>query len=57
VPLATALLTALPPLIRMTPDTSFLENIQFIAREVDTDWPGAEIVLTRMADVIYLNRA
>jgi AraC-like DNA-binding protein len=53
-PLATPLLTALPPLIRMTPDTSFLENIQFIAREVDTSRPGAEIVLLRMADVLFI---
>jgi AraC-like DNA-binding protein len=58
-PLATPLLSALPPLIHLTPDTeqavpSFLENIQFIAREVDTDGPGSEIVLLRMADVLFI---
>ena len=58
-PLATPLLTALPPLIRLTPDTeqavpSFLENIQFIAREVDSNRPGAEIILLRMADVLFI---
>jgi AraC-like DNA-binding protein len=58
-PLATPLLAALPPLIRMTPETeqavpSFLENIQFITREVDTNRPGAEIVLLRMADVLFI---
>lgn len=58
-PLATPILATLPPLIRMTPDAehgvpSFLENIQFIAREVETDRPGSEIVLLRMADVIFI---
>lgn len=58
-PIATPLLAALPPLIRLTPDMeqavpSFLENIQFIAREVDTNRPGAEIVLLRMADVLFI---
>jgi AraC-like DNA-binding protein len=58
-PLAAPLLAALPPLIRLTPDTeqavpSFLENLQFIAREVDTNRPGAEIVLLRMADVLFI---
>jgi AraC-like DNA-binding protein len=58
-PLARQILAALPPLIRMTPDAqqgvpSFLENIQFITREVETDRPGSEIVLLRMADVIFI---
>ncbi|MET0287719.1 MAG: AraC family transcriptional regulator [Polyangiales bacterium] len=58
-PLAVPLISALPPLIRMTPDVeqagpSFLENIQFITREVERDRPGSEIVLLRMADVIFI---
>ena len=58
-PLADSLLAALPSLIRMTPDAeqavpSFLQNIQFIAREVASDRPGTEIVLLRMADVLFI---
>ncbi|MFT3771501.1 MAG: cupin domain-containing protein [Minicystis sp.] len=58
-PLATPILATLPPLIRMNPDTeqavpSFLENIQFITREVETNRPGSEIVLLRMADVMFI---
>ncbi|MDI1476792.1 AraC family transcriptional regulator [Polyangium sp. y55x31] len=58
-PLATPILAALPPLIRMTPDAeqavpSFLENIQFITREIETNRPGSEIVLLRMADVMFI---
>jgi AraC-like DNA-binding protein len=58
-PLALQILAVLPPLVRMTPDAeegvpSFLENMQFIAREVETDRPGSEIVLLRMADVIFI---
>ncbi|WP_081426452.1 AraC family transcriptional regulator [Sorangium cellulosum] len=58
-PVATPILATLPPLIRMTPDTeqavpSFLENIQFITREVETNRPGSEIVLLRMADVMFI---
>ena len=58
-PLATPNLATLPPLIRMNPDTeqavpSFLENIQFITREVETNRPGSEIVLLRMADVMFI---
>jgi AraC-like DNA-binding protein len=58
-PLARPLLAALPPVIRMTPDgehavPSFLENIRFITREVEQDRPGSEIVLLRMADVIFI---
>ncbi|RYE94401.1 MAG: AraC family transcriptional regulator [Myxococcales bacterium] len=57
-PLARSLLATLPPLIRMTPDAeqvpSFLENIQFITREVEADRPGSDIVLLRMADVIFI---
>jgi AraC-like DNA-binding protein len=33
---------------------SFLENIQFITREVEGDRPGSELVLLRMADVIFI---
>lgn len=58
-PLATPILAALPPLIRMHPDAeaavpSFLENIRFITREVEQNRPGSEIVLLRMADVIFI---
>ncbi|HVJ94971.1 MAG TPA: AraC family transcriptional regulator, partial [Labilithrix sp.] len=58
-PLATPILATLPPLIRMNPDAeqavpSFLENIQFITREVETNRPGSEIVLLRMADVMFI---
>jgi AraC-like DNA-binding protein len=57
-PLARPILSTLPPLIRMKPDAegvpSFLENIQFITREVETDQPGSDIVLLRMADVIFI---
>ncbi len=58
-PLARRILEALPPLIRMTPDAeqavpSFLQNIQFVTREVERDRPGSEIVLLRMADVIFI---
>ncbi len=57
--LAQQILSVLPPVIRMTPEAeqggpSFLENIQFITREVETDRPGSEIVLLRMADVIFI---
>jgi AraC-like DNA-binding protein len=58
-PLAQQILSVLPPVIRMTPEReqgvpSFLENIQFITREVETDRPGSEIVLLRMADVLFI---
>lgn len=57
-PLARQILAALPPLIRMTPEAegvpSFLENIQFITREVETARPGSEIVLLRMTDVLFI---
>ena len=58
-PLARQILAVLPPVIRMRPEVeqgvpSFLENIQFITREVETDRPGSEIVLLRMADVIFI---
>jgi len=58
-PLARQILAVLPPVIRMTPETeqgvpSFFENIQFITREVETDRPGSEVVLLRMADVIFI---
>lgn len=46
-------------LIRITPDIgnavpSFEQNLQFIAREVQAGRPGRQIVLTRMADVIFV---
>jgi AraC-like DNA-binding protein len=58
-PLATPIVATLPPLIRITPDDeqavpSFIQNVQFIAREVETARPGSEIVLLRMADVIFI---
>ncbi len=45
--------------IRITPDAgqavpSFLQNLQFISRELDADRPGSQIVRTRMADVIFV---
>jgi AraC-like DNA-binding protein len=57
-PLARQLLAVMPPVIRMRPEAegvpSFLENIQFITREVETERPGSEVVLLRMADVIFI---
>ena len=58
-PLARQILAVLPPVIRMRPEVeqgvpSFAENIQFITREVETDRPGSEIVLRRMADVLFI---
>jgi AraC-like DNA-binding protein len=58
-PLARQILAVLPPVIRMRPEVeqggpSFLENIQFITREVETDRPGSELVLLRMADVLFI---
>jgi len=58
-PLATPILATLPPLLRIRPEAdqavpSLLENIQFVAREVETNRPGSEIVLLRMADVMFV---
>lgn len=58
-PLARPILATLPPFIRMAPDgehavPSFLENIRFITGEVEQGRPGSEIVLLRMADVIFI---
>jgi AraC-like DNA-binding protein len=58
-PLARQILAVLPPVIRMRPEVeqggpSFLDNMQFITREVETDRPGSEVVLLRMADVIFI---
>ncbi len=58
-PFETPMLATLPPMIRITPDAgeavpSFLQNLQFIAREIDSDRPGSQVVLTRMADVIFV---
>lgn len=33
---------------------SFFDNLQFITREVETNQPGSEIVLLRMADVMFI---
>jgi len=57
--LARQILAVLPPVIRMRPEVeqgvpSFLQNLQFISRELETDRPGSEIVLLRMADVIFI---
>jgi len=58
-PLAKPILAALPPVIRMTPDgehavPSFIENIRFITSEVEQGRPGSELVLLRMADVLFI---
>jgi len=58
-PLARQILALLPPVIRMRPEAehgvpSFAENIQFITHEIETDRPGSEIVLLRMADVLFI---
>jgi AraC-like DNA-binding protein len=58
-PLARPILATLPPVMRMTPDgehtvPSFLENIRFITGEVEQGRPGSELVLLRMADVIFI---
>lgn len=58
-PSARQILAVLPPVIRMRPEVepggaSFLDNMQFITREVETDRPGSEVVLLRMADVIFI---
>lgn len=58
-PLAKPILATLPPVVRLTPDgehavPSFLENIRFITSEVEQGRPGSEIVLLRMADVIFI---
>lgn len=53
------ILATLPPVIRITPDAgepvpSFVQNLQFISRELDLGRPGSKLVLTRMADVILV---
>jgi AraC-like DNA-binding protein len=58
-PFETPMLATLPSVIRITPDVgeavpSFLQNLQFISRELDSDRPGSQIVRTRMADVIFV---
>lgn len=58
-PLATPILATLPPVIRMNPQSeqdvpSLHENMQFITREVSATKPGSEIVLLRMADVMFI---
>lgn len=55
----TPVLSTLPPIFRLTPDVghavpSFEQNLQFMAREVESNRPGAETVLTRMAEVIFV---
>ena len=58
-PLATPILATLPPLLLLKPDAqetapSCLENLRFITREVEGNRPGSEIVLLRMADVMFI---
>jgi AraC-like DNA-binding protein len=58
-PSETPLLSTLPPLIRITPDAgqavpSVLQNLQFIAREAESNRPGSQIVRTRMAEVMFV---
>lgn len=58
-PLATPILATLPPLIRLSPCTeelvpSFIENLRFVTREVESGSAGSEIVLLRMADVMFI---
>jgi len=52
------ILSALPPVISVTPDVhtvpSFVQNLQFITREAESNRPGLKIVLRRMADVIFV---
>ncbi|CAM4526556.1 AraC family transcriptional regulator [Corallococcus exiguus] len=53
------LLAMLPSVVRITPDAagavpSFLQNVKFIAQEIESNRPGSELVLTRMADVIFI---
>ncbi|WP_437679236.1 AraC family transcriptional regulator [Sorangium sp. So ce131] len=53
------LLASLPPLIRITPDEGravpWLEqNLQFIAAESASSRPGSHVVLTRIADVVFV---
>ena len=58
-PFETPMLATLPPMIRITPSEgdavpSFRQNLQFISRELDSNRPGSQLVLTRMADVIFV---
>lgn len=58
-PFETPMLATLPALIRITPDEgdavpAFRQNLEFIARELDANRPGAQTILTRMADVIFI---
>lgn len=58
-PFDTPMLATLPSVIRITPAAgeavpSFLQNLQFIARELESGRPGSQLVLTRMADVIFV---
>jgi AraC-like DNA-binding protein len=53
------LLATLPPIIRISPDEGravpWLEqNLRFIVAEATSKRPGAELVLTRLADVIFV---
>ena len=58
-PFEVPILATLPPVIRITPDAgravpAFLQNVQFIAQEMESNRPGSQLVLTRMADVIFV---
>lgn len=58
-PFEVPILATLPPVIRITPDaghavSAFIQNVQFIAHEIASNRPGSQLVLTRMADVIFV---
>lgn len=51
----TPVLATLPPMIRITPDAvAFEQNLQFMCKEAESNRPGLNIVLTRMADIIFI---
>jgi AraC-like DNA-binding protein len=55
----TPVLASLPPVIRVAGDSgpglpSFEQNLRFMAREVESKRPGAQFVLTRMVDVVFV---
>lgn len=58
-PFEVPILATLPPVIRITPEAgravpAFMQNVQFIAQEIESNRPGSQLVLTRMADVIFV---
>lgn len=55
----TPLLSTLPPVMLIRPGDrhtvpAFLENVRFIAQELESNRAGAQLILTRMADVIFV---